>query len=324
MNQIPFKIDERKKKNIKRFVKMETISNQTCVIEFFSPNPWTIVLNVIRVSVAFLYLFWLILVILMKNLQRRGMVYLYNLAFNGLFYASIGLYYSTWSSCDQLSLSICYLSTFFTTYTAYYSGYALAALILHRLLCITHSKWTSNLSNLTIAITIALVWIIPTLCALIEMFAFSKSISYKPKAQVCSNEYYSFYAIISFFGVSGIFIPSAVIVSAYLTSVFQLRRLAKKTSNRRKIEPPRITIQIVVYIVLYIITCLTNLLASFPLNFPGEIVPLKYLGLFFNSVRLLKWVHHICPLGLMYFNADLLREYKKLFSRICGKQIQGI
>jgi hypothetical protein len=298
---------------------METQSNQTCVAEFFSPNPWKIVFNVIRVSVAFLYIFWILLIIRMKKLQKCGMVYLHNLAINGLVYALVGIYYSTWSSCYYPSKAICYFSTFLTTYLVYYSGYAIGALILYRLLCCTHFRWASNLSYLTIFVTIALAWIIPIICSLVEIFVLSRGVSFKPKAHLCSHEFYDFYTLITFFSIFGVFVPNGVIVIAYIATLIYLRRIRIKTCNKGKIEPPRITAQIISYIVLYVVTCATNLIATIPLYFPGVIIPLKYLELFFYLVRLLNWIHHILPLGLMYFNADLLQEYKKFFSGKCQK-----
>lgn len=302
---------------------MEILSeNQICVVEFFSSNPKKIVLNALRVSIAFLYIFWIILVIRIKKLQKRGMAYLYNLAINGLLYAIVGIYYSTWSSCYHPSRSVCYFSSFLTTYLTFYSGYSIGALILYRLICVTHSRWAYNLSYSAIAITIVLVWIIPILCSFIEMFLLTREVSYKPKAQLCSSVYHSLYGLIIFFSIFGIIVPNAIILSAYYVSLTYLKKLRKKISNRRNIEPQRIRVQLVIYIVLYVITCIINLIASIPLNFPGAIIPMNHLETFFYSVRLLNWIRHILPLGLMYFNTDLLAKYRIFLSKIRWKKTE--
>jgi hypothetical protein len=100
---------------------------------------------IIRCLVLVLNLSWLIFALQLKEIRNKQMIFLINSSVVGLFHCLKSLGSSLVNSClFQTNKSICLMSTLFTIYIGYHSGYSLSALAVYRMACvysINVKKW---------------------------------------------------------------------------------------------------------------------------------------------------------------------------------------
>jgi hypothetical protein len=113
------------------------------------------------------------------------------------------------------------------------------------------------------------------------------------------------YALI-FFTVVNLILPNVVILCTYFLVLYKVRKLKKNVHSRGKIEPPRITIQLMIYITMYELNCAANFIMFMQTVMMYKLVSSEALVL----LRISRWFHHFSPLALLYLHPVLLAKYR--------------
>lgn len=272
------------------------------IIQFLSG--YNVTIDVMRISLLLFYIIWIIIAFKINEFHKRQMIFVYNLVVVGLFHCITALWPRLWSTCYIPSQSVCVLVQWTILYGSYYSGYAIGGLILFRLACILYHQHVAYIKLGPLLILVILTWLIPFILSLIHLFAFDHDIYYHQFYGSCFintfNDYESFYFFLAF----GNILPILVILIVYF---YVYHKLCSITSSNRRKEPLRITIQMILLILFYMCGCIASLFAYYPCfleNSKPTVI---------HWLRIIKLLHHICPLSFIYFHPIMLKKYKNLF-----------
>lgn len=292
----------------------ETGYSNCLLDEITSTEPFKILINVFRFGIMFLYVFWLILALWIKEFQNRRMIYLINISACSI-YASVSgivLIFLTTCTNEPPDMATCLFINLNNIFAGYYTGYALSALAVYRMICSYSVRLNKWLQWKFILPTLAFTWLFPFSLAFIQLFAFN-SRYYNDFLHVCSYEVSIHLNSFLFYILFAIVIPNVIILTSYLMVNIKLRNLKKRSGSYvprlRNLEPPRITIQLIIYIIMFEVGCVARLLLQFQrTSFVIQVS--KDVSMI---LQVLKWFPSLCPLGLLYFHPELLKKYKKIF-----------
>lgn len=287
-----------------------------CIYYFFSTDPFEISLNVLRILMTSLYLLWLLVAFWFKKMRNRQMAFLINLNVVGLMYCAAGMIYFFHDTCSIPSTQKCVQLSAFSLFLYYYSGYSISALAIHRLLCCYLINIKTQLKCNTILTALLFTWLIPITLACIHQYGF-KSITYYSKKEVlCLFDPQGDISSFIFFAFFSAFVPNVIILTCYIMLIIKLRQIRNRLqgSNRSSsalsnLEPPRITIQLIIYIIAFEFNSITNLIDVYRYTLFSQITSRETSRWF----RQLRWIQHVCPLGLLYLHPVLLSKYTNFF-----------
>lgn len=298
---------------------MNTTGNTTvkCIYYLYSTDPFDIALNVFRILIPSLYILWLLFAFCFKEMRNRQMAFLINLNAVGLMYSSTGIVFFFHDTCSIPTVQVCIAMSAIALFIYYYSGYAISALAMHRMLCCYLINIKTQLKCGAITIALMITWLLPLSLACIHQFGF-KSITYYSKKEVlCLYDPQGDVSSIIFLSIFSALVPNILILTSYIMLVLKLRQMSMKlkSSNRTSLtslEPPRITIQLIIYIISFEFNCITNIIDVYRYTLVDQITSREASRWF----RIFRWVQHICPLGLLYFHPVLIRKYKSFYRRL--------
>lgn len=282
-----------------------------CLIEEIkSTDPFKIVINIFRFGILFLYILWLFITIWVKELRSRQMIFMINISACSVYSSAFGLaliFYITCSSERPTQLS-CFMINFSNIFATYYTGYALCALALNRLVCSYGVQIKTWLKWKFILPIVAFTWIFPHLLALIQMFAFN-SIYFNNYLSICSDEVLTNLGSFIFYIIFAILLPNILVIVSYIMFLYKVREAKRKSSaTSKKLESPRITVQLIIYIAFFEIGSVARLL----MQFQRTSLVFKVSGTVSMVLQIARWFHYLSPLGLLYLHPELLEKYKKM------------
>lgn len=276
-----------------------------CVLFLFVNEAYSIFLNTFRFLVFIFYAIWLIFAIKFKDFHNKSMVYLYNVNAVSLAYALYGIQLSLLPICYQPSNVHCFIQGFINLWNLYLPGYSLCALVCHRLASL-HLKNLNTKFNLKIVIgSLVFLWGSTTFLTLFNFFVLNVQGIFTPNVQQCIIDVPTKIKLVFFlYNITlGALLPNVVILIVYAMTIRKIRYL-NSLQNGKRIQPPRITIQLVIYIFAYEIGIIASCIQLYLTTYGN--VPVMVI----NWTRVLKWLQHICPLGLLFLHPILLKKYK--------------
>lgn len=279
-----------------------------CIATFYFSDPFSILLTVLRILISILYVGWFIFALIFKDFRNKSLIFLHNLNVIGLYNCVIGVALLFTNTCDVYSQFGCLSQSFNLYYSSILSGYGLAALALHRLLCVSFYDLEKKLSLKILSMIISLIWLIPLAFILILFFSFNSKIYYIKTLSSClfdaSSTIWSFIYLVFILGI----LPNFAVLTAYIWSHIKLSRLKQRANSNRSMSTPRITIQLVLYIFFYEINCVALLLVYYQTMMLRPLIPNEILPI----LRSLRWFHQFSPLALLYFHPVMLKKYRQL------------
>jgi hypothetical protein len=291
---------------------MITTENVTkCSSFLYSTDPFDRTLNVLRIGTFKLYQIWLLFAFCFKEMRNKQMAFLINLNAVGLMYCFSGIIYFFHDNCSIPSVQVCIYMNVIGLFITYYSGYSISALAIHRMLCCYLINIRTQLKCIHITLALLLTWSVPLVLACIHQFAF-RSITYYNKIEVlCLYDPQGDISSIIFFSIFSALLRNILILTSYILLLFKLRRIRNKlSSSNKKLEPPRVTLQLIIYILAFEFNCTTNIIELYRHTLFSQLISRDSL----RWIRLFRWFQHICPLELLYFHPVLLEKYKNCFS----------
>lgn len=288
-------------------------SNSTlknCDIVLVSTNVVDIVLNAFRMIVLLLHLIWFLIAFRLKGFHNKSMIFLYNLNVVSLLKAIYGIHLSLLSECYEPSVSYCYFSLFFNLINISLPGYSICGLILYRLACIYYLDLKKRFNLRVILISMSILWGIPCSSALVNLFILNGNVFYVPLYLQCI--YTARDGILSFYFnlISQFILPEMLVLFAYFSFLIKLKLKSHSSNTRESLQPPRITIMLVIYVITYQIGLLATVLQFLRFSY----LQVQIEEQLFSLTHVLKWFQHFCPLGLIYFHSVMIKEYKRIFN----------
>lgn len=270
-------------------------------------------INVTRFTLTALLTIWLIIVILTKEFHSRKMVFMHNLNFIGLCNCATGISFLFYSTCTVLDEVTCAIQSCLVIFASTISGYGIAALAIYRLYLMFSFSINVKLSFKTISISIVLIWGLPIIFTTLQIFAFKTKFYYLPVYNFCKINAKDDYSAYFFYIIVHITLPNLIIISCYIvlfkTSKNKIGSL--HSSSRRLV--PKMKIQVIIYILIFECNCIANLFIYHQTIFLHPIVSDEILAL----LRVVRWLHLLHPLYIFYSHPILIKNYKKLLSKIC-------
>jgi hypothetical protein len=298
---------------------MNTTGNTTenCKTFLFSTDPFEVALNVFRILIPTLYIAWLLFAFCFKEMRNRQMAFLINLNAVGLMYSSTGIVFFFHDKCSIPTVQVCIAMSAIALFIYYYSGYAISALAMHRMLCCYLINIKTQLKCGVITIALLVTWLLPVSLALIHQFGFKSITYYSQKEVLCLYDPLGDVSSIIFLSIFSALIPNVLILTSYIMLVLKLRQMKLKSSNKTSVslvslEPPRITIQLIIYIISFEFNCITNIIDVYRYTLVDTIISREVSRWF----RIFRWLQHICPLGLLYFHPVLIGKYKRFLKSL--------
>lgn len=291
---------------------MDNYLKKNCTSFISSNDTYDIILNCLRISLFSLYVLWLIFALCIKELRNKQTSFLINLSIVGIIICLSGFVLYFTNTCTFIKDTLCHINTIMSLFVGYYSGYAISVLTMYRMACVYCVNITKTLKLRTIIIIILVSWILPLVFTFINIYAFKSQVYYNLVLFVCvynaSGQYDSFI----FFALFSTVLPSLFILVSYIMVLIKLRRLRIKMGSavKKRLESPRITIQLVVYFLTFELSCVSTLVILYQTSLLIPIVSNNTLKI----LRLLRWFQHICPLGLLYFHPVFVKKYKLLIN----------
>lgn len=282
------------------------------LIGFVSRDSYELIRFVLRIVILILNVIWLIFALRYKEIRCKEMVFTINFAGVGIYHCVTSIINIYVHSCGyQVNTIICSFFALNTTFIACNSGYAIMALFLNRMACVYYTNFKVWYKWKLVLIVLAFVWLFPFSSVTITVLAFDSRIYFNEHFGACL-----FYSINQAFSITlyafiSIVLPNLLILISYLMVNHKLRKLKKSLGNARgRIEPLRITVQLVISILLFEAYLTSNLILSIEISKPLEDLSIDVLKI----LLIVRWLHHICPLGLLYFHPILLEKYKRVLS----------
>lgn len=266
---------------------------------------YNIAISTFRILSFLLNFLWLILAISIKEFHKPQMAFLFNLNAIGIFYCFIGVASFFWSTCHHYRLHMCYVYTFNGLFAATLSGYGLSAFAMHRLACYYFLRIETTFTKKLIAFFIISTWILPAVFSLIQLFAFDTNINELRAYNICVIESKSLNAFI-FFAFFNTILPNVLLITACVLLAVKIKKRTKPNS-RTPIERPKLTAQLIIYVVMFEVSCIANLIIFYETVLRRHIISANGL----NVMRMLKWLHHFCPLALLFFHPVMMKKYKR-------------
>ena len=84
-------------------LKNGTENKESCISMIFAADFYNLTLNIIRSTVSFLLIIWIVLLMRIKELRKREMAFLNNLNAISTFYCILSFYYLIHASCFEMS-----------------------------------------------------------------------------------------------------------------------------------------------------------------------------------------------------------------------------
>lgn len=275
-------------------------------------------LNVLRVTILTLYLIWIVIVLRIKELRKRNMVFLYNLDATGLAYSIYGVSNMFTFICTEPPPHVCFIQVFGNIMIGYMPSYSMSAVALHRVASVYLRNLNRQMTKNTIIVALSLVWLLPITYTLLHIYCFDMRIYYIKEYSQCGMDFTPSIVSIIFYSTVGIFIPNVVIFSAYVLVYVKIKYSKAVSNSRQNLQPMRLTLQLIIYIIMYELNNISILIQLCQVSYFKPIVSVEVLQL----IRIFKWLHHFSCLGLLYLHPVLLKKYKSFILRLTGKFIK--
>lgn len=290
-------------------------NNTICNMKNFSNDLYDVILNIFRFSVFFLYIIWVLIAIIVKKFHRKQMVFLINLCAVGIFYCLSGFSTFFREPCVVPDLLECHVSLGIALYCIYYIAFPLSTVALHRMASTYFTDIDTRLKYNHILIVLLVIWLFPLMLTIAHMYAFKSKIFFSHLFHICVYDSFGSIEALIVYTVFCVILPNLIIIISYifvLLRLYKIKKRVKTFSSEFSLEPPRITIQLVIYILTFEISCIANFILIYQTTLVGILVSDDLLKI----LRILRWLHHVCPLGLLYFHSELLKIYKNLIQKI--------
>ena len=246
-----------------------------CVPTWPVSNPFSIILNIIRATVALLYLISFLLLIKIKQFHDKRLAFLHNLNAIGLFYFGQAISVIFTTTCSNYTDAYCAFQAICVLLGTPLSGYGLTALAIFRLTCVYLLNLEKKLTGKVVFISLFSIWFIAIVISAIQILAVETRFYFVSSIPVClfdsSKQFHSF----TFFAITNVVIPNVGVIAIYLATLFKLKRInrALSASSKSKPRPVRITVQLIVYIIMFEFNCLANLAVFYQIILLGPFLP---------------------------------------------------
>ena len=295
------------------------IGNQQCFSLFLLSDIYNVILNVVRISMAILNVLWFILILRMKEFRSRKMVFLHNLNIIGLVYCINGIANYFYFTCTVLDELHCAIQGYGIWITNTLSNYGIIALAIYRLHFICAIDLNRKLSLKFIVTSLTIIWLLPFIFTFIQLYAFQTRFSFIKVYFICIMEAKNNYYAYAYFVAINVLLPNLVIIVTYLILTNKPNnKIAPGSSStgvriaRKNIRAQIFKFQVIVYVVCFEINCIANVLIYHHSVLMVPILSDQALAI----VRILKWLHIICPIVMFYSNTLMIKKYKEIFTRI--------
>lgn len=284
--------------------KSNCVATTLFVTDFFN-----LTISSFKILSFLLNIVWLIVTLTIKEFHNIQLTFLYNLNAIGMLHCAIGFGSFFFKTCQTINKTMCYFHSFNELFIATLPGYGISGFVIHRLACYTNIEIKNVFNRCVIISSIALIWSLPALFTLIQLFAFETSVNQFKTYNVClidsSKSDYSFY----FFAIVNTLLPNFVIISACLLIARKVSHRLKRRKRCRNLitERPKLTLLLLIYVLMFELSCVSNLVLFGQIVNKREIVSNELI----QVMRILKWLHHFCPIFLLFNHPVLVEKYKK-------------
>lgn len=293
------------------FTSANSTSEKSCSSTFFFTDPFHVILTVIRFSVGFLYILWIILATRIKEFHSKQMAFLYNLNLTGILYCMVGFSNFFHTNCSSSTKTMCIFIAFYSIYNGLLTGYSISAMALYRLCCVCILNLRKRLRIKHVIISIASIWLLTFIFTLKQFYWFNTTkIYFSQQYFFCLLDSSASFSSFIFFIFISIVVPNIVIFAAYIYSIYRVKQLKLHLKRSVQLSPPRITFQLLIYIILFEISCISDILLFYQAVLLRPLFSDEFTAL--NTLRICKWLHHISPLALLYTHPILLKKYRKI------------
>lgn len=286
-----------------------SIDSVKCVTTIlFLTDIYNLSIYAFRIASLLLNIVWFIAAVTTKEFHNIQMAYLFNLNVIGMVYCFIALGGFFINTCQTINRSIAYYTSLNGIFIATLSGYGLSGFAIHRLSCHYVAEIKTVFTPMLIIGSIALIWILPAVFSIIQLFAFETNAHYVETYHFwlidTSKSVYSFH----FFAFTNTILPNLVIISACVLLARKLKsRFQRRKCNRRAVrERPRIIMQLAFYVILFELSCFANLVIYYQVFYGRNIVSANTLKI----MLIFKWLHLFCPFFLLFSHPALVKKLK--------------
>lgn len=284
-----------------------------CTLFLFSSDFLDIILNALRFLFLFLYVFWSYFAIRCKELRKKSMAHLYNVALNAFMRSIYGIHLSFLPKCFEPSKTYCAFQTFFNIFFIYTSSYTICFLAQYRLIIVYFQKLTPKCNKKVITATIALSWILPIFFLMLFYVIFDPQPVYLMNYKQCLPKVNLYYPSIMFTLFIAFILPDILLIFAYITTVLKIRSNKRKANSTECTKAPQITFKLVIYILAVHITQASY---TFDMVVVSNNQTLTILA---QVNKLVKWIQDYCPIALLYFHPLMTKKYESFGRKILLK-----
>jgi hypothetical protein len=89
------------------------------------------------------------------------------------------------------------------------------------------------------------------------------------------------------------------------------KKLNEILKQNKRVDPPRITLQLIIYVLMFELNCATNIIVFYHSVLMRPIISDEMLQL----LKIFRWFHHFSPLALLYLHPVMLKKYRSIKKR---------
>lgn len=208
-----------------------------CYLEFLEPPECALDLAIkyIKIIACILHLIFFLSIFLIKEFHSRHSVYQVNLSLIGFIYVINGLItYNHDFVCNLNSSLFCQYQGIYFQVSVFLYSYAVLAMALYRLACVTHKNLNQVFKIWKIVLSLVIIWLIPVFFVIIPKYLKKTPIFYHHSLDSCQINYTKQTGSFVFFILFGFSFPSILIAILYCVIVFKINNTKNKIKNLKQ------------------------------------------------------------------------------------------